>query len=214
MGRAVTEIRTRQQERSDLSTKRLLEAAGELIAEGGYQAATLAAVGERAGYSRGLVTAKFGSKEKLLEALIERITTRWSHRNVLPQTEGRPGREQVVILLDAIRAQAAHDARSLRILYALMFEALGPVPELRRQIVAIHRVLRADVLSFLRRGLKDGSVSRRVSPEREAELIVAALRGIAYQWALDPECFDPVPALTYLVAVTDERLRPDPNRGS
>jgi len=47
----------------------LLDAAADLIAEGGYEAMTLAAVGERAGYSRGLVTARFGSKDQLLEAL-------------------------------------------------------------------------------------------------------------------------------------------------
>ena len=44
----------RHKERSELSTRRLLDAAGELIVEGGYEAMTLAAVGERAGYSRGL----------------------------------------------------------------------------------------------------------------------------------------------------------------
>ena len=55
--------RNRHQERSDLSTARLLDAAAELIEEGGYEAMTVAAVGERAGYSRGLVTARFGSKE-------------------------------------------------------------------------------------------------------------------------------------------------------
>jgi len=37
---------------------------------------TLAAVGERAGYSRGLATARFGSKDELLRALVERIVGR------------------------------------------------------------------------------------------------------------------------------------------
>ncbi|MGH9115916.1 MAG: TetR/AcrR family transcriptional regulator [Acidimicrobiales bacterium] len=200
--------RPRQRERSALSTARLLDAAGELVAEGGYAAMTLAAVGERAGYSRGLVTARFGSKDKLLEALVGRIVDGWSHRNVLPRTEGRSGRDGVVVLLDAIRAQAERDQRSLRVLYALMHEALGSQSELRDQFVQFHRSMRADLVRLVRRGLRDGSIRQGTPATQEAALIVAGLRGIAYQWALDPAAFDPLPALTYLVATTQERLRP------
>ena len=66
VGVAGARTASRQRERSERSTRALLDAAGEVIAEVGYGNMTLAAVGERAGYSRGLVTARFGSKEKLL----------------------------------------------------------------------------------------------------------------------------------------------------
>jgi hypothetical protein len=39
-------------------------------------------------------------------------------------------------------------------------------------------------------------------------LVVAGLRGIAYQWRLDPEGFDPVNALHCLADAIDHRLRP------
>ena len=133
----------RHQERSELSTRRLLEAAGDLIVEGGYEAMTLAAVGERAGYSRGLVTARFGSKDQLLTALVERIIDRWNHRNVLPRTEGGSGRQAIVILLDAITEQVERDPTDVRVLYALMFEALRPIPELRSTFVEFHATMRA-----------------------------------------------------------------------
>ena len=42
-----------KQERSEESTRRLLDAAVELVAEAGYAGMTLAATGDRAGYSRG-----------------------------------------------------------------------------------------------------------------------------------------------------------------
>jgi AcrR family transcriptional regulator len=197
----------RQKERSELSTARLLDAAGELIVSGGYAGMTLAAVGERAGYSRGIVTARFGSKDKLLEALIERIVTRWDIRNVLPKRAGRPGREQVLALLEAIHVQAGQDARGLRVLYALMFEALGPIEYLHDRFSEFHRVMRADLAKSLQDGVTDGSIATDVDPQREAELIVAELRGVAYQWRLDPERFDPVPVLRYLVSVVDRRLQ-------
>lgn len=178
------------------------------MVEGGYPAVTLAAVGERAGYSRGLVTVRFGSKEKLLEALIDRITTGWSHRNVLSRTDGKVGRERVFIILDTIRVQAERDPKALRVLWALMFEAVRPVPELRERFVELHQFMRKDFTGLVRLGIRDGSVSPAVTPKREAELIVASLRGIAYQWALEPGEFDPVPALKYLTKTTEERLRP------
>jgi AcrR family transcriptional regulator len=196
------------QERSELSTKRLLEAAGELIVEGGYHTMTLAAVGQRAGYSRGLVTARFGSKDKLLVALVDRIIFRWSHRNLLPRTEGHPGGESIVILLDAIAVQARRDPGAMRVLYALMFEALGPIPELRDTFVDFHRAMRDDLARLVREGVRDGSVAKGTSPANEAALIVGSLRGIAYQWRLDPDGFDPVPALRYLTTTTAVRLAP------
>jgi AcrR family transcriptional regulator len=200
--------RNRHQERSELSTARLLDAAAELIEEGGFEAMTLAAVGERAGYSRGLVTARFGSKDQLLAALVDRITSGWSHRNVLPRTVGRPGRDGILILIDAIRAQAERDSRGLRTLYALMFEALGPNVALRTHFVEFHRTMRADLAKLVRRGLRDGSVARHRRPDDEAMLVVAGLRGIAYQWRLDPDGFEPVPALRVLGDATEQRLRP------
>jgi AcrR family transcriptional regulator len=194
-------------ERSNLSTRRLLDAAGELISEGGYEAMTLAAVGQRAGYSRGLVTARFGSKGELVEALVERITTVWNARNVQPHTVGRSGLDGLLLNLDAIRVQSERDPRALRTLYALQFEALGQVPELRAHFVEFHRTMRADMAGFVRRGLRDGSVIAGTSPKAEGAAVVGALRGIGYQWLLDPEDVDPSALLRHLIASTDRRLR-------
>jgi len=198
----------RQKERSELSTSRLLTAAGELIVEGGFRAMTLAAVGERAGYSRGLVTARFGSKDQLLQSLVEHIVGRWSHRNVLPRTKEATGRDGIQIVLEAIATQADRDPSALRVLYALMFEAVGPAADLRSTFVQLHADMRADFARFVRRGLRDGSIRSGLSPDLEAAVVVAGVRGIAYQWLLDPDGFEPVTALRYLARVTDERLRP------
>lgn len=201
-----TQGRNRQQERSELSTRRLLEAAGELIAERGYVGMTLAAVGERAGYSRGLVTIRFGSKANLLDAVVERITAGWSHRNLLPRTEGKSGLEGFLGLIVAIRRQFERDPHGIRLLYALMFEAIGPNEELRRQFVKFHRRQRADMAQILRRGIKDGSIQPGTVVDDEATAIVTGLRGIAYQWMLDPDGFDPIPALSHLLESTELRL--------
>ena len=202
----MTETLNGHQVRSQLSTRLLLQAAGDLVAEGGYASMTLATVGERAGYSRSLATARFGSKGKLLEALVDHIVMRWDIATVLPRTEGRPGLESLMILLEAIRDQYRRDPRSLRVLYALMFEALGPGRELKARFVDFHRGMRARIADTIRHGIEDGSVVAGVDAAVEAELIVAGLRGVGYQWRLDPDEFDPVPALHLMIVSTRQRL--------
>lgn len=198
----------KQQRRTERSTNALLQAASELIVEGGFDALTFAAIGDRAGYSRGLVTARFGSKDGLVEALIDRIVTTWNTRNVLPQTRDLSGRDAMVRVIDAIRRQAQRDPSGLRVLYAMAFEAIGPHEELRLRMIKLHDVMRADFTAIIRRGMNDGSIGPDTPPEREAEQIIAGLRGIGFQWLLDPGVFDPLPALAYLRDITEERLTP------
>jgi len=126
---------------------------------------------------------------------------------VLPRTKGKSGLDGALVLIDAIVAQAAKDPRALRVLYALMFEAIGPDDVLRQRFVKFHETFRADFASFIKKGRKDGSVRAEVDPEAEGALIVAGLRGIAYQWLLEPTGFDLVPALTYFRDTTAARLR-------
>src|SRR5882762_1698253 len=53
---------------------RLIAAAADLVGELGPSKVTLASVGERAGYSRGLATHHFGSKGALMQRLVETVT--------------------------------------------------------------------------------------------------------------------------------------------
>ena len=67
-----------QAERVAASDKALLEAAMALILERGMDGTTLAAIGERAGYSRGLATYRFGSKAGLFQEVSSTIQRHWS----------------------------------------------------------------------------------------------------------------------------------------
>ena len=71
-----TATRRTQAERRDESGRSLIEAAVEVVAEQGVGAATFESIGRRAGYSRGLATQRFGSKEKLIEAVIGHLHER------------------------------------------------------------------------------------------------------------------------------------------
>ena len=196
----------RQQERTERSTNALLDAASELIVEGGLDALTFAAIGERAGYSRGLVTARFGNKDGLIDALIDRSVAQWGDREAAVVSEGWSGLDSLVGLLGAVRTQAQIEPAGLRVLYALMFEA-GSDPTLRERFADLHSSIRSDVEVILREGKRDESIRADLDVPREARLLVGALRGFAYQWQLDAEEFDLADALGYLIETTAARLQ-------
>lgn len=199
--------------RSQRSTRAMLEAAGAIIAESGYDAVTFVAVGERSGYSRGLVTARFGSKEKMMRALIERITDGWNAARVFPRAAGKDGLTGLLIGFEELVEQFRRDTQSLAVLYTLISEALGPDEALREKMRDLHRELRHYLAELLSRGIEDGSVRPDISPEPEATVAVAMLRGIGYQWRLDPDQIDPVQAFEHLTELLSERWRTAP-RGS
>lgn len=177
-----------QHERVAESDRRMLAAALRLIGERGYRGTSLAAIGEAAGYSRGLVHERFGSKEGLLWALVKQILRVWNHESRERGSSGHAGIEGVCDLLDNHRRAVLED-RGIRAFYALMFEALGPTPDLLPEFRELHRTFRADIERTLRAGIDAGTVRADIDPKAQAALLLAAQRGLAFQWLLDPDGF-------------------------
>jgi AcrR family transcriptional regulator len=198
-----------KQARSELSTAKLLDAASELISESGYERMTLVAIGERAGYSHGLVTRRFGSKEGLLWALVEKMVVTWNLESLTP-TQGKTAAEALHLVVDELRGSVEHSSGRMKTLYALTFEALTPIPELRERMRELHRDMRQYVRGVVADGIAAGSVSASVDPRVVAELFIGALRGVAYQWLLDPEEIDIDSALVNVDVLIDALLPPTP----
>src|SRR5450432_1964827 len=68
---AATAGRRTQQQRREETERRLVDAATRLFAERGSRSVSLADVGRLAGYSSGIVSHHFGSKQALLAAVVE-----------------------------------------------------------------------------------------------------------------------------------------------
>lgn len=185
---------SRQQVRREASTRALLHAAGDLALEGGVKAMTFASIGERADLSRSMVTARFGNKHGLIEALVADLVERWSHHTLGPDLSELSGLQAVLAFFEAIAAQAAKRSHGLRVLWALMAEATTD-PALADHFRTFHRDMRRDMVSVLQRGQSDGSIRSDIDLDAAAGAVIAALRGVGYQWLIDPEEFDPVPAL-------------------
>ncbi|MFF7477021.1 TetR family transcriptional regulator [Streptomyces sp. NPDC008092] len=175
-----------KQERAAVSTGKLLDAAANLVAERGYERTTLAAIGDRAGYTHGLVTARFGSKEGLLWALIERMVVDWSKDHLAYELQGTSGADAIHGLVREMRKSWRAKSQHMKALYVLMFEALLPVPLLNERMRELHRSQRAGLEKTINAAMAAGTVSPDVDSAAVARLIVGALRGAAYQAMLDP----------------------------
>jgi AcrR family transcriptional regulator len=185
---AKARARRTQPERVAESDGRMLAAALRLIGERGYRGTSLAAIGEAAGYSRGLVHERFGSKAGLLWALVKRMLRVWNHESQARGGAAHVGIDALCDMVDNHR-RAVEEDRGIRALYALMFESLGPTPDLLPEFRDLHRTFRADIERTLRAGIAAGVIRADIEPPAQAAILMGCLRGIAFQWLLDAEGF-------------------------
>jgi AcrR family transcriptional regulator len=179
--------RTQEQRRAE-TERRVVDAAMALIARSGSRAVTLAEVGEAAGYSRGIVYHHFGSRERLLEAVVDE-----AQRFDVPVYQG-DGLDYLVRIIEAYLRNVVRRTPSARAFLQLWGEAIAADPVLaplfaRRD--ADFRQLLADVV---RQGVADGSIRPDANPAAAAVLIVALVRGTGLQLIAQPPVRN-VPAL-------------------
>jgi AcrR family transcriptional regulator len=189
------EPRLNQPARRARSKQRLLRAALELVSEQGYERTTLAAIGQRAGYSRGVVSHFFGSKEGLLTELVERMMARWGRDSLEPAVGDTSGTDAMCAAIDAVLDQTRAHPDEVRAFYALLFEALGPLPALRPTFAELHERLRKRIRYSIEQGIENGNVRPDIDASAQAMLFLAVLRGVVYQWLLDPQNIELAPAL-------------------
>ncbi len=169
--------RTQAQRRAE-AEHRVLEAAKEVIAQSGVAAVTFAAVGARAGYSRGIVTHHFGSRRALMETLARSLQDL-----VTPAPAGLPGRERVLAQVDLYLATLEHRARDTRVFAMLWAEAIAGDPDLRPIFAERDAEFRAGFSRSLRGAIDDGTIAG-ADPDAAATAIVGLLRGVGLQLVL------------------------------
>jgi len=178
-----------QAERSASSRQRLLDAALELLAEKGVQAASVAEIGARAGMSRAAVNFHFGSKDALLVAVVGRVIEEWERAVLLPELAVAPDFDAAMeAALHAHRVMVTEATVAYRVYYVLLLECLGGSPQLRSAFVRLRRRFRDSFVDGLRRaGITEET---GIDVEGMAAWFVGALRGIAQQYLLEPDDID------------------------
>jgi len=172
--------RTQEQRRAE-TERRVVDAATELIATSGSRRITLARVGEAAGYSRGIVYHQFGSRERLVEAVLDKV-----QRMELPAYEGN-GLEQLVGVVETYLAVVSQRAPSTRAFLQLWLEALAADPVVAPLFAERDRGFRRWLSDVVARGIADGTVVRDAVPDGAGALLVAIVRGSSVQMAASPE---------------------------
>jgi len=195
MGREVSQVagvarRRTQAERTATAYRRMIRAATRLIARQGYTRTTLAQVGKEAGYTGGLVSHHFGSKEGLLRALVERAAGRFYQDQLLAATRGKSGLDALCASMDTYLDELVVREEYMRALYVLMGESLGPVSEINEVFAELNRGFRHSARAWIREGMETAEIRADLDPDAEAAVFVGMLRGVATQWMAEPCCFD------------------------
>jgi AcrR family transcriptional regulator len=151
----------RTEARRAQARERIVRAAHELIARGGYREAQVAAVAARAGVATGTVYRHFPSKAELFAEVFRRA----SQREVDATRAAAGGGVTAVVDTFARRA-----LRGRRLAWALLAEPVDPAVEVER--LAFRRAYAAVFADILRDGIAAGEL-----PAQNVELTAAALVG-------------------------------------
>ena len=169
--------RQTQQERVAESSRRLLEAAIEVVAEKGYERATAAEISERAGYSAPMVRTRYGSKQGLLDSILRSVYDPWLFS---PTDDALDGLQQVNAHLRRLEQTGEDQPELMRFFLVLSFECVTAARELRPWIESFLTRYTGSLESMLRQGQLDGSVDPSIDALAEAQSIVSDGIGLAY----------------------------------
>lgn len=158
------------------SRERVLDAAERIMAEHGFEAATLARVVEESGIPMSSVYHYFGSKDGILLAVMERGADRFF--NDLPDLSRQPGRpaQHLARVASAATRTLERHPDFLRLLIAF---AVQPPAAGNGEIQAVVRRVRENALQLLRARLADafGDDPRSLVTDQLARFALAAIDG-------------------------------------
>lgn len=175
-----------QAERTALAAASMIDAAITLLNTQGIEGTTLKAIGESAGYSRGLATHHFGSKAGLFRQLLRQV-----HAEFLDDLHARVGDLTGVAALQVAnethRDWVLGQPDRLRAMYILWFGSLDPGSEFKPNVARFMERQRETMAEWIRAGQQAGEIPAEIDAGRTALQFYASLIGINHQWLVDPE---------------------------
>jgi AcrR family transcriptional regulator len=207
-----TEPSRTQAERTAMAESRMVSAAINLLNSAGIQGTTLVAIGEIAGYSRGLATHHFGSKAGLFRTVLKHLSAAWNEE-LVRSLEGKAGLSAMTTAIDSHLAHALRHPEYIRAQNILWGAALDPSSEFKPNVAEFMRIQRESVAAWVEGGQESGEISKNIDADRIAEQFYGGLIGINSQWLVSPD-FDLAAAyedfkhnMVRLVSATDTEER-------
>lgn len=159
----------RVEERLAETRERIVGAAFDLVSRGGYRAASIAAVADRAGVATGSVYRHFSSKAELFAEVFRRASGR--ELEVVREITRRPGMSPVERLTLALETFASRALRGRRLAYALLAEPADPAVDEER--LRFRRAYRDGFARLLREAIAAGELPAQDVPVAAAALVGA-----------------------------------------
>lgn len=201
--------RRTQAERRAESEQRLIQASVELIVEQGLENTSLADIGRRAGASHAAVNHRFGSKDELVDRVIE-VATAYYAEVAVERIGASTGLEALLAMSDLYLDLVVGADPLGRVHVVLWSEAVSHDASRRGAQIGWDRQFRAFASSLMEDGIAEGTVRSDARIAETAVTIVGALRGIAMQLMLDEGVsLADAKALVRNLVLTE--LRPDPS---
>jgi AcrR family transcriptional regulator len=176
--------RLRRVEMVERNREAVLAAARRVFIDKGYAGATLEAIAEEAGFSKGVMYSQFESKADLFLTLIERRIDERSEQDehVVAEHAGRDGLRR---LFKAGAEDAAREAAWARLL--IEFRALASRdPVLNARYAAAHARTVEHLASVLKRLWGKATVDSPFPPQVMAEFVLAFATGATLESAANP----------------------------
>lgn len=162
----------------------MLDAAIELIVEQGANISMMA-IGQRSGFSHGLVLARFGSKAGLNEAVAREAQRRFAETVDATAAETK-GIAKIHRILDIFFQSRLSVSTAF---YVLLGAALSPNSDLRAAFAQADKVFRRYLQRQLEEAQAFGEVDGSLDASATATLLVGMMRGVAVQYHVNPQAF-------------------------
>ena len=192
INRSATGVRRTQAERREDSERGLVRAAISVTAERGVSAATFEAVGQRGGYSRSLVTRRFGSKQGLIDAVISYLHDR---RRVLAAEQGidqMPGLDALLADTD-LYLRSLSEKGELKAYFMWLSAAVADASSLRTAFATTHEQVRTRLRDYVQKGQAEGCIRSDLDADAAALMVGSLQLGLSMQLLVDPTMnLDPI----------------------
>ncbi len=177
--------RLTQAERRETAERAILQAAEKIVAERGLEDLSMSEVGEAAGYSRALPGHYFGSKAALIQALTDHILAGYAER----MRSGSTPHQGLDLLCDVVGFcidDAINNPVSVRAYQIILIGGLTR-HELKPMVEGMTRQSIDDIAGLIVQARDRGDVRADVRPHAEASIIISSIRGVLFQWLINPD---------------------------
>jgi AcrR family transcriptional regulator len=171
----------RRQARGVRTRQRIMTAAAELFAHGGYDATSVQAVAERAEITVAAIYRHFRSKDDLLIAVAKAALTNMDLNEIGAETDD-PAQK----VTDLVVAYTQPDYYLTRRLVIELSQAAARHPEVAGALEHFHATARQGLAAVLAAGQADGRIATAVDPEMLARTILVLIMGLTHIDTLDP----------------------------